>query len=96
MLRGNTGSISEPKTSETEAPGPLSVAVSPNDADAVPALLEDITNGVHRWRKLRGGADEIKYAQARHDLLLEARTLVQALETPRETMSKTPWTAGLR
>jgi hypothetical protein len=61
----------------------VSIAISPNNIDAVPSLLKDITAGV---AALETGGDE-----ARHDLLIKARTLVQSLETPRETMVKHCW-----
>ncbi|KAK1973862.1 hypothetical protein LZ30DRAFT_814830 [Colletotrichum cereale] len=50
---------------------------------AIPDLLEKITAGVSN---LSTGGDE-----ARHELLIKARTMVQALETPRETMVKHCW-----
>lgn len=61
----------------------FSVAVSPNDIGAVPDLVKSIATAVHT---LDDGGDV-----ARHALLLKARTLVQALETPRETMIKHTW-----
>lgn len=61
----------------------FSIAVQPNDLGAVPALVESI---VDQTSSLSPG-DEI----GRHALLIKARTLVQALETPRETMTKHTW-----
>lgn len=61
----------------------VSVALAPNDIDSIPALLKDITAGVD---KLATGGD-----QARYDLIVKARTMMQALETPRETMVKHCW-----
>lgn len=70
---------------------PLSVAWSPNDAAAVPGLLTRITRRFGKWRALETEEDDVQRDQARHDLLLEARALVQALETPRETTIKHCW-----
>ena len=67
----------------TDTPVNIAIATAPNDAVAVPGLLADITAGVDA---LSSGSDK-----ARQDLLLKARTLVQALETPRETMAKHCW-----
>ncbi|KAK7425773.1 hypothetical protein QQZ08_007749 [Neonectria magnoliae] len=61
----------------------VSIATNPNNIDAVPSLLGQIIVGVGA---LATGGDE-----ARHDLLIKARTLVQSLETPRETMVKHTW-----
>ncbi|CAI4214094.1 unnamed protein product [Parascedosporium putredinis] len=61
----------------------VAIAIQPNNAEAVPDLLKQITAGVSA---LETGGDE-----ARHDLLIKARTLVQSLETPRETMVKHCW-----
>lgn len=64
-------------------PVDVSIATSPNDVEAIPDLLKQIVAGVDA---LETGGDE-----ARHDLLVKARTMVQALETPRETMVKHCW-----
>lgn len=61
----------------------FSIAVRPNDIDAVPKIVKGI---VHKANALSPG-DET----ARHALLIQARSLVQALETPRETMTKHTW-----
>ncbi|UPL02377.1 hypothetical protein LCI18_013311 [Fusarium solani-melongenae] len=61
----------------------MSIAISPNNIEAVPGLVKDIASSVDL---LSNGDDE-----ARHDLLIKARTLVQSLETPRETMVKHCW-----
>ncbi|RTE85342.1 hypothetical protein BHE90_000116 [Fusarium euwallaceae] len=66
-----------------QPPVDVAVATSPNNLDAVPGLLKDITAGASA---LSTGGDE-----ARHELLIKARTLVQSLETPRETMIKHTW-----
>lgn len=59
------------------------VAISPNNIDAVPGLVKQINAGLD---VLSTGGDE-----ARHALLVKARNLMQALETPRETMIKHCW-----
>lgn len=59
------------------------VAIAPNNLDAVPGLVKQINAGVDA---LSTGGDE-----ARHALLVKARNLMQALETPRETMIKHCW-----
>lgn len=61
----------------------FSIAVRPNDFDAVPGIVKGI---VEKANALSPG-DET----ARHALLIQARSLVQALETPRETMTKHTW-----
>lgn len=59
------------------------VATSPNNMDAVAGLVKQINFGADA---LDTGGDE-----ARHALLVKARSLMQALETPRETMIKHCW-----
>ena len=59
------------------------VAIAPNNIDAVHGLVKQINAGVD---VLNTGGDE-----ARHALLVKARNLMQALETPRETMIKHCW-----
>ncbi|KAK2035863.1 S-adenosyl-L-methionine-dependent methyltransferase [Colletotrichum somersetense] len=66
-----------------EAVVDATIATKPNDLDAIPDLLKDIIDGVG---KLSIDSDE-----ARQHLLIKARTMVQALETPRETMIKHCW-----
>ncbi|KAH8775295.1 S-adenosyl-L-methionine-dependent methyltransferase [Diaporthe sp. PMI_573] len=61
----------------------FSIAVRPNDIDAVPGIVKGV---VEKAAALSPG-DET----ARHALLIQARSLVQALETPRETMTKHTW-----
>lgn len=57
-----------------------SIASAPCDADSVPALLADVaTLGQHFSADNRS---------VRLELLEKARSLVRALETPRETMLK--------
>ncbi|KAF5505543.1 O-methyltransferase [Colletotrichum siamense] len=60
-----------------------SIATSPNDLAAVPGLLKELNAGIG---SLSTGGQE-----ARHELLLKARSIVQALEAPRETMIKHCW-----
>ncbi|KAK0714772.1 O-methyltransferase-domain-containing protein [Lasiosphaeris hirsuta] len=59
----------------------LSIASAPSDIGRVPGLLNDITF-------LKNNVDVSSNREARLDLLEKARSLVQALETPRETMLK--------
>lgn len=65
------------------APVDISVALAPNNIDAVPKLLEEITAGVEA---LKTGGD-----QARQELAIKARDMMLALEAPRETMIKHVW-----
>ena len=60
------------------------VAISPSTPEKVPGLLEDILT---RGLAFSGGKD----AKARTDLLDAVRSLVHALETPRETMIRYCW-----
>lgn len=59
------------------------VAVSPNNADKVPSTIAAIQS--------IGDNFDASNNDARMKLLAEARRLVQALETPRETMIKHNW-----
>lgn len=61
----------------------FSVAVCPNDLGSVSALAKSIATDA---AELSSGDDA-----ARHALIINARTLVQSLETPRETMTKHTW-----
>jgi hypothetical protein len=61
----------------------LELATSPNNFAAIPTLAEEILPLAKALAK-----DDY---EARHKLLLKARSLVQALETPRETMLKHTW-----
>ena len=61
----------------------VEVAISPNDADAVSGTIESIQT----LGKTFSPADNF----GRQKLLAEARRLVRALETPRETMIKHNW-----
>jgi hypothetical protein len=61
----------------------LSIAGRPNNPEALPALLQDLTLGVNALT-LGGPVD-------REDLLTKCRFLLRALETPRETMVNHLW-----
>jgi hypothetical protein len=61
----------------------IAIATSPNDIEAVPGLLKDITANIESLAA-GGNVD-------RQHLLTKCRTMVQALETPRETMIKHCW-----
>ena len=61
----------------------LSIVTAPNDITAVSSLLVELKKS---YKLLPTKGDE-----GRKDLLLLARTLVQSLETPRETMAKHCW-----
>ena len=69
--------------SSDPTPIDVSTALSPNDIDAVPDLVKEIQASTDA---LATSGDE-----ARHELVIKARSLVQALETPRETMIKHCW-----
>jgi hypothetical protein len=71
--------------SQTKAPDELDIsfALSPNDPEGVPALIQNIASL---------GED---HETNRLELLAEARALVRALETPQETMIKHLWGDGI-
>lgn len=69
--------------SSDPTPIDVSIAISPNNIDAVPDLVKEI-NASAEALATDGDA-------ARHELIIKARSLVQALETPRETMVKHTW-----
>ncbi|QLI68785.1 uncharacterized protein G6M90_00g052260 [Metarhizium brunneum] len=56
----------------------ISIALNPNNIEAIPILLEELSAKVHN---LNAGIDE-----DRKQLLRSCRSLVLALETPQETM----------
>ena len=76
-------------TNDANAPGiahtevELSVALAPNDLKSVPGLIHNINSIAERASA--GNENE------RLMLVEMARSLVQALETPRETMIKHCW-----
>jgi hypothetical protein len=61
----------------------ISVALAPNDLKSVPGLVQDINAAAC---SAAAGSE-----QARLALVEKARSLVRALETPRETMIKHCW-----
>ncbi|CAM1504819.1 Fc.00g024100.m01.CDS01 [Cosmosporella sp. VM-42] len=61
----------------------VSIALHANDVEAVPGLLKEITTFSESFQK----NDE----EARLQLMAKAKTLWQALETPRETMIRHCW-----
>jgi hypothetical protein len=61
----------------------LEVAISPNDPSKIPSTIESIQS--------LGNSFSATDDKVRRQLLAEARQLVQALETPRETMIKHCW-----
>lgn len=61
----------------------LAIASTPNNIEALPGLLEAITIDVNTL--VTGGNIN------RQQLLIKCRSMVQALETPRETMVKHCW-----
>jgi deferrochelatase/peroxidase EfeB len=70
------------KTEQGQSHVDVSIAIEPNDIEAVPALLKEITQAFDAFTTSIG---------EREDLLAKCRTLVQALETPRETMIYHCW-----
>lgn len=66
-----------------DPPVDVAIAINPTDLEAVPGLVKDINEGV---KSLATGGH-----QARHELIIKARSLMLALETPRETMIKHCW-----
>ncbi|KAK2074208.1 hypothetical protein P8C59_008431 [Phyllachora maydis] len=71
-------------TVPADAPVPLAVAMAPNDLPSVPGLIDAI---VGLGPRAAAGDDD----EARLGLVEQARALVRALETPRETMIKHCW-----
>lgn len=61
----------------------LSLATRPNNPDAVPNLIDEISA---LSKNLGAGGEE-----TRHELFLKARTLVQSISTPRELMLQHTW-----
>lgn len=68
---------------EVHTPLDIGIAVRANDADAVPNILKEL-NSV-------GGTTSTLSEDDRATLLANARALVRALETPRETMIRHNW-----
>lgn len=61
----------------------LSIAARPNNPEALPALLQDLTLGITAFTS-DGSVN-------RQDLITKCRFLLRALETPRETMVNHLW-----
>ena len=70
------------KTEPGQASVDESIATEPNDIEVVPTLLKEITQAFDKFTTSNVG---------RQDLLGKCRTLVQSLETPRETMIYHCW-----
>lgn len=83
MTANGTNGVQATLVKDLSTSADLSTVLKPNDLDAVPRLAENIS-------KLGGGL-LIKDDSRRRELLAQARSLVQALETPRETMIKHCW-----
>jgi len=88
-LPGRPSGSSSVNTNDNEAID-ASIAALPCDIAAVPSLLDDIANLRTSFDTSSGGGGGAGPAdrKARLALLAKARKLVQALETPRETMLK--------
>lgn len=71
------------RAEQVSSPVDISVATRPNNIEAVPSLLRDIIEDVN---SLKTGTDE-----DRKGILVKCRTLIRALETPRETMVNHCW-----
>ncbi|KAF4231161.1 hypothetical protein CNMCM8980_005112 [Aspergillus fumigatiaffinis] len=69
-------------TDQGQSPVDVSIATEPNNLEAVPTLLKEITESFDAFITSNVG---------RTDLLAKCRTLVQSLETPRETMIYHCW-----
>lgn len=70
-------------TNEIRAPLDIGIAIHANDPDAVPAILQRLSDF--------GKTPDISIDDTRVEMLANARALVRALETPRETMIKHNW-----
>lgn len=71
---------------DTETSAPLSTVLRPNDLEAVPQLADSI-KALSKDVPTKNDRSDA----GRRELLAHARHLVQALETPRETMIKHCW-----
>ncbi|KAF4221569.1 hypothetical protein CNMCM5878_008817 [Aspergillus fumigatiaffinis] len=69
-------------TDQDQSSVDVSIAIEPNNLEAVPTLLKEITESFDAFITSNVG---------RTDLLAKCRTLVQSLETPRETMIYHCW-----
>jgi hypothetical protein len=70
------------RTEQGQSHVDVSIATESNDIEAIPTLLKEITQAFDAFTTSNAG---------REDLLAKCRTLVQALETPRETMIYHCW-----
>jgi hypothetical protein len=84
---GTTNGVSNGESKKTKQRSQLQpsleVAISPNDPNKIPPTIESIQSLANSY----SATDDT----VRRKLLAEARQLVQALETPRETMIKHCW-----
>lgn len=80
---GSSNGVAKKAGHQTSIQPAVEVAISPNDADAVSSTIESIQS----LGKTFSPVDNF----GRQRLLAEARRLVRALETPRETMIKHNW-----
>ena len=81
--KGSSNGVVKKPGHHTSVLPSVEVAISPNDADAVSSTIESIQT----LGKTFSPVDNF----GRQELLSEARRLVRALETPRETMIKHNW-----
>jgi hypothetical protein len=77
-----TSSMPGQTPDQGQSPVDVSIATEPNNLEAVPTLLKEITESFDAFITSNVG---------RTDLLAKCRTLVQSLETPRETMIYHCW-----
>ena len=80
---GSSNGVAKKPSHHSSIQPSVEVATSPNDADAVSSTIESI----QALGKTFTPTDNF----GRQELLAEARRLVRALETPRETMIKHNW-----
>ena len=70
------------RAEQSQFPVDVSIATEPNNIGEVPTLLGEITKAFDIFANSNAG---------RKDLVVKCRALVQALETPRETMINHCW-----
>jgi len=80
---GTTGRTSNKPKQRSQLQPSIEVAISPNDPSKIPSTIKSIQSLGNSFSATDDGV--------RRQLLAEARQLVQALETPRETMIKHCW-----
>jgi len=83
IANGSSNGVVKKPGHHTSIQPSVEVAISPNDADAVSTTI----GSIQTMGKTFSPADNF----GRQKLLAEARRLVRALETPRETMIKHNW-----